>query len=98
MTWGILEPDTLQPKALDGLLVGRTLVDIDTGKVPVRLLNLTDQPKRIKKNAIVAICNPIESVYIDHTDVDCCNGRCCGGECKIKKREKKHNLISSATG
>ena len=73
MTWRILELDTLQPKALDGLLVGRTLVDLDSEKVPVRLLNLTDQPKRIKKNAIVAICNPIKSVYIDHTDVDCCN-------------------------
>lgn len=26
--WGILEPDTLQPKVFDGLLVGRTLTDI----------------------------------------------------------------------
>ena len=81
MTWGILEPDNLQSKALDGLLVARTLVDLDTGKVPVCLLNLTDQPKRIKKKAIVVICNP-KSVYVDHTDVDCCSGCCCGGECK----------------
>ena len=47
-TWGILEPDTLQPKPLDGLLVGRTLVDPYAEKVPVRLLNLTNQPKRIR--------------------------------------------------
>ena len=34
MTKGILEPDTLQPKPLDGLFVDRTLVDLDAETVP----------------------------------------------------------------
>ena len=62
ITWGILEPDALQPNPLDGLLV---VVDLDTEKVPVRLLNLTDRPRKIKKGTTVAICNPIESVLVE---------------------------------
>ena len=77
VTWGILEPDTLQPKPLDGLLVGRTL-DLETEKVPVRLLNLTDQTKRIKQGTTVAICNPIKSVLVEQNEASCdCNDYCC---------------------
>ena len=47
MMWGVVEPDSVSPtKFLDGLLVGRTLVNLSAEEVPVHLLNLTDQPKR----------------------------------------------------
>ena len=32
MNWGIIEPDILQPRPLDGLLVGRSFIDIDAEK------------------------------------------------------------------
>ena len=61
MVWGVLEPDDVtQTKSLDGLLVGRALVDLSAEAVPVRLLNLTDQPRRIKQGTQVAICNAVE--------------------------------------
>ena len=85
MTWGIIEPDTLQSKPLDDLLVGRSLIDIDAERVPVRLLNLTNQPKRIKQGTTVAICNPIKSVLAEQIDVGCCNVCCCGSDCNEGK-------------
>ena len=37
------------------------------------------------------------SVYIDHTDVDCCNGCCCRGEYRRKKkRNRKKFLVQSS--
>ena len=45
MMWGVVEPDSISPtNFLDGLLVGRTLVNLSAEEVPVHLLNLTDQP------------------------------------------------------
>ena len=72
MVWRILEPDALQDKPLDGLLIGRTLVDLnakegkETCNYPCKedrycseercLLNLSDRPKRIKQGTTVVIC------------------------------------------
>ena len=45
--WGILElPNTTN------LLVGKALVDLQREGVPVRVLNISDQPKRLKKGMI----------------------------------------------
>ena len=84
MTRGIIELDALQPKSLDGLLVGRTLVHLDAEMVPVRLLNLTDQPKRIEQGTTVAICNPTKSVLTEQNGVSCRDGCCCHGGCSCK--------------
>ena len=63
--WGILELENgLSIKPKDGLLVGRTLVNLNAERVPIHLMNLTSQPKRIKKGTEVAICNAVESVLI----------------------------------
>ena len=51
-------------KSPDGLLVGRTLVDLSSESVPVQLLNLTNHPKRIKQGTPVAICNAVTSVLV----------------------------------
>ena len=73
--WGILEPDNgLSIKSKDGLLVGRTLVkrtlvNLSAEKVPIHLMNLTSQPKRIKKGTEVAICSTVESVLIQDNDI-----------------------------
>lgn len=63
MKWGVLEPAlSANSKSLDGLLVGRTLVDIDREELPVRLLNLTNQPRKIKQGMEIAVCQAVQSV------------------------------------
>ena len=48
--------------SIDGVMTGRTLVDLEKPTVPVRILNLTDKEKRIKKGALIAVCEPVQSV------------------------------------
>ena len=67
---GVIEPATALPnKPLDGLLVGRTLVNLRAKEVPIHLLNLTVQQKQIKQGTDVAIC---KSVLVEN---QCCFGR-----------------------
>ena len=48
--WGILEPDnSLSIKPKDGLLVGRTLVNLSAEKVPIHLMNLTSRQNESRK-------------------------------------------------
>ena len=56
-TWGILESNTTS-----NLLVGKALVDLQRQGVPVRVLNLSDQPRRFKKGCNLATCTPLTSV------------------------------------
>ena len=47
--WGILESDGSH--SIDGVMTGRTLVDLEKPTVPVRILNLTNKEKRNKNSA-----------------------------------------------
>ena len=47
--------------SIDGVMTGRTLVDLEKPTVPVRIPNLTNK-KRIKKGASIAVCEPVQSV------------------------------------
>ena len=58
--WGILESDSSH--SIDGVMTGRTLVDLEKPTVPVRILNLTNKEKRIKKGASIVVCEPVQSV------------------------------------
>ena len=58
--WGILESDSSH--SIDGVMTGRTLVDLEEPVVPVRILNLTSKEKRIKRGASIAVCEPVQSV------------------------------------
>ncbi len=61
--WGILEFDTgMVVHSLDGLLVGRTLIDLGQASVPVRLMNLTDEQRQIRQGTALASCEVVESV------------------------------------
>ena len=59
--WGVLSPDRVAP-AIDGLLIGKTLVDLQQERVPVRVLNLSDQPRKLKSGSGLAICELVECV------------------------------------
>jgi len=46
----------------DGLIVGRTLVKSVDGLVPLRILNLSEAPRIIKKGRKIASCEPAQSI------------------------------------
>ena len=58
--WGVLSPDR-KAQSLNGLLIGKTLVDLRE-RVPVRVLNPSDQPRKLKAGSGLAICVLVESV------------------------------------
>ena len=60
--WGILEPAVEKPYASDGLMIGRTLVNLREPLVPVRVMNLSDNPRRIKKGSMIAVGGFVQSV------------------------------------
>ena len=63
MKWGILEPaQSSGSRSLDGLLVGRTSVDVDREELPLRLLNLTDYPRKVKQGTEIAVCQMVQNV------------------------------------
>lgn len=57
-SWGILEPSNTTD-----LLVGKALVDLQREGVPVRVLNLSDQPRRFKRGCNLATCTPVSGVF-----------------------------------
>ena len=105
MVWGILEPsEDVQSKTLDGLLVGRALVDTGAERVPVRLLNLTRLPKRIKRGTQVATCSAVESVLVESSMEDVCERsckKCCCRDLVVQNVDHKcvepEHLVSCVT-
>ena len=62
--WGLLEPGAATSRAADGVLIGRTLVNLEREDVPLRLMNISDHPHRIKKGTELAVCEPVCGVSI----------------------------------
>ena len=60
--WGILEPVVETSYAADGLMIGRTLVNLREPSVPVRVMNLGDNPRRIKKGSVIAMGDTVQSI------------------------------------
>ena len=58
--WVLLEPGTIS-LSHTGVLVGKTLLDMQRDEVPVRLMNLT-QHQQISKGTPLAACEPVLSV------------------------------------
>ena len=59
----ILEP-TLELVQCSKLLVGRSLVKMD-GPIVISLLNPTSYPRRVYKNTLAALCEPIDRNQVD---------------------------------
>ncbi len=58
--WGVMEPTRQFPVA--DLLVAKTLVTLKNARVPVRVLNLSDEPRKIGNGITLATCVPAEAV------------------------------------
>ncbi len=61
--WGLLELTKRNHLTSGRLLVGRTLVDLQKQLVPMRVLNTDVWRKKLKKGAVVAHCQELESVF-----------------------------------
>jgi len=44
------------------LLVGRTLVSMGNSCIPIRLFNPTSYPRRVYRNTVAALCEPVQEV------------------------------------
>ena len=60
--WGILESAVTTSQDATPVLVGRTLVDLQRQEVPVRVMNLTHEPRRLRKGAALAQCEELMSI------------------------------------
>ena len=60
--WGLLEQSTA-PTHVDGVLVARTLVNIQKEPVPLRVVNLSRHQRVIKKGTELACCETVTSVH-----------------------------------
>ena len=65
--WGLLEQE--MPKFLDNLLVARTLVDLQQKQIPLRVMNLSNQPQMINKGTQLANCETINCVVVPEVDI-----------------------------
>ena len=52
-------------------MVGKTLVDAQRDYIPVRMVNLTNEPRQIPSGIEVAICEPVESIVYPSSDPHC---------------------------
>ena len=59
--WYLLEPSNASLPS-EGILVGKTLVDTQHDEVPVRVLNLEQQPRLISKDTLLTSFEPVLSV------------------------------------
>ena len=64
MEWGLLETSDEADHQVDGVLVGRTLVDVHKEAIHLRVVNLSHEPKTIRRGTTVAKCKPINCVSI----------------------------------
>ena len=62
--WGMLEPPSFAENDghVDDILVGRTLVDMQKQTTPLRVMNLSQEPKVIRRGATLACCEPVVSI------------------------------------
>ena len=58
----ILEPTTTFTERHEDMMVAKALIDTRKEHVPVRVLNLSDQPARLYKGTNIAECEPVDVV------------------------------------
>lgn len=51
-----------------GVLVAKSLISSDCTQVPLRIANFSSEPCTIYKNTVVATCEPVDLVNIDHVE------------------------------
>ena len=60
--WGILESMSPMEVHVDGVMVARTLIDLQKSTAALRVLNVTQEQKAIRRGATLASCEPVTCV------------------------------------
>ena len=61
LRWGTTGPPSLAGRNGD-LMIGRTLVDLNKECIPIRVANLSNGRKKLKKGTEIAVCEPVASI------------------------------------
>lgn len=85
----VLEP-TQHFVEKQGLLIARSLVDPAKGVVPLRVLNLQNEPCKIYKNTIAATCEPVNELDIQLQEMS--NETDCHKVCMSKSQNSPKEL------
>lgn len=87
-------PNVLEPTQhfveKQGLLIARSLVDPAKGVVPLRVLNLPNEPCKIYKNTIAATCEPVNELDIQVQEMS--NETDCHKVCMSKSQNSPKEL------
>lgn len=87
-------PNVLEPTQhfveKQGLLIARSLVDPAKGVVPLRVLNLQNEPCKIYKNTIAATCEPVNELDIQVQEMS--NETDCHKVCMSKSQNSPKEL------
>ena len=59
--WASVNPGREQALG-EGLLVGRSLVDLRSRLLPVRVMNLSNKPRKLPKGTFIGLCEPVISM------------------------------------
>ena len=59
--WASVNPGREQALG-EGLLVGRSLVDLRSRLLPVRVMNLSNKPRKLPKGTFIDLCEPVISM------------------------------------
>lgn len=65
--WGSVS-STAKQVLPNGVLVGKTLVNLRKPEFPVRVVNISDVSQTISKGAELAVCDVVESVMVKNSD------------------------------
>ena len=71
--WGLLEREQEAP-LFGGLMIGRALVNLQQEIVPVRILNLSDQPRKLNQGVELAVCKSVTCILSNDTCMTEANG------------------------
>ena len=64
--WGMLESPASDEKGcqVDGVLIGRTLVGMQKETIPLRVMNLSQELKVLRRGTTLACCEPVVSIVV----------------------------------
>ena len=70
---GLLESPTLEMSkdhCMHGILIGRTLIDLQKTPVPLRVMNVTQKIMRISRDSTLACCSPVIDIPTPQVEKD----------------------------
>ena len=81
--------------AKENLLIARSLVNPQTGKVPVKVINQSSSPVKLKKGVVLGKFHPIGSIMPTQENYDISQHRDGVSVCQLKSHEDTHDRRQS---